>query len=489
MKPRPRRRVPRGPWFNGPVTRRNRRAACAHARTLALRPAILTILATAAALAGMAMPTPVGAVTETPEFSTTPLHVVGGPVAAEGTAVVITADSAHNLHVEGVAPNTGRVLWSHPYSMSAIIPGLAPTLYVVDNDIVDLAPVDRPNDALVNVEGVNATTGTVVWHGPQRILVSDVPAPCEQKKYFCVLGYNGNASTAMAILNPSTGTAVGLLQGPATALDLDMYLTDARSPTLEALSASGTVAWTKTIDQLFGGPGYNPLAGWDFLAFGGTEVGTAGATNADHSNGLDDAKTVGVSIATGATLWSLPGQFQCGGTLAFLTPPLNCVFSGTVAKAKKDTFPQSYKGLKLSLQGYDAATGTVAWTQLVHNVGALGNGDAAFLSATHLVVQLPSGKQVLLDTATGKTAALVPHQALWCASTGLFKVDEEKQLNSAELRAAGTRFSPCTAAGKPTSTLPATTPATVGVTVDGVFLWPSANGLSRHVVGAAEGVA
>jgi hypothetical protein len=449
----------------------------------------LSILTVSVALVVTGTPTSVGAVTQTPSFSTTPLHVVAGPVAAEGAAVVVTVDPAHNLHVEGVAPNTGRVIWSHPYSMSAIIPGLAPSLYVVDNDIVDLTPVDRPNDALVDVEGVNATTGTVVWHGPQHILVSDVPAPCEQKKYFCVLGYNGNASTAMAILNPVTGSAVGLLRDPATALDLDMYLTDARTPTLEALSASGAVAWTKTIDQLFGGPGYNPLNGWDFLSFGGTEVGTAGATNTDHSNGLDDAKTVGISIATGATLWSLPGQFQCGGTLAFLTTPLNCVFSGTVAKTKKATFPQSYRGLMLRLQGYSAATGSVTWTQPAHNVGALGNGDAAFLNATHLVVQLPSGKRVLLDTASGKTAALVPNQVLWCATNGLFKVDEEKDLNSAGLRAAGTRYSPCTAGGRPTSTLPATAPSTVGVTVDGVFLWPSAGGLSRHVVGAAVGVA
>jgi hypothetical protein len=68
-------------------------------------------------------------------------------------------------------------------------------------------------------------------------------------------------------------------------------------------------------------------------------------------------------------------------------------------------------------------------------------------------------------------------------------VNEPKELNGAELRTEGTRFSPCTPAGTPTNTFPATTPSTVGVTVDGVFLWPSARGLSRAVVGAAQGVA
>ena len=393
--------------FNGPVIPRFHRGARAWVRTPGLAHAACTTVA-AALVAGtmVAAATPAAAVTQTSSFSTTPLDVVGGPVAAEGAAVVITADASHNLHVEGVAPNTGRVIWSHPYSMSAIIPGLAPTLYVVDNDIVDLVPVDRPNNALVDVEGVNATTGTVVWQGPQHILVSDVPAPCEQKRYFCLLGYSGNASTGLAILNPVTGTTVTAVQGPAAAVDLGLYLTDAQTPTLEALSATGTVVWTKTIDQLFGGPGYNPLNGWDFLAFGGTEIGTAGATNADHSNGLDDAKTVGVSLATGATLWSLPGQFQCGGTIAFMTPPLDCVFTGTVAVPRQKAFPQSYKGLHLSLQGYDAATGHVTWTQPVRNVGALGNGDASFLDTTHLLVQLPVGRDALLDTASGKTVAV-----------------------------------------------------------------------------------
>jgi hypothetical protein len=122
-------------------------------------------------------------------------------------------------------------------------------------------------------------------------------------------------------------------------------------------------------------------------------------------------------------------------------------------------------------------------------VDALGNGDASFLDATHLVVRAPGGRSVLLDTTSGKTAALSARETLWCSSTGLFKVDEEKDLNSAELRTEGTRFSPCTTAGKFTSTLPATTPSTVGVTVDGVFLWPSPHGLSRHVVGAAQGIA
>jgi hypothetical protein len=420
---------------------------------------------------------------------TTALTVVGGPVAAEGAAVVVTVNAARNLHIEGVAPDTGRVLWSRPYAESAIIPGLAPTLYVLDNVVVDLVPVSTPNGALVDVDGVNATSGATAWRGPQNILVTDAPAPCAQKKFFCVIGYASNVSTAMAVLNPSTGMAVGLLDGPVSALDLDLYQTDAKTPTLQGLSPTATVAWTETVQQLFGAAGYDPVDGWDFLPFGGTEVGTAGATGPDHSDGLDDAKTVGFSLATGVTTWTLPGQFQCGGSLGFLSPAFVCQYTGTLARQHQKSFPLSYQGLGLSLRGFDTGTGAVTWTEPVHDIDTLVNGDAAFSDASHLVVQVAGGKHVLLDATTGKTTALAPHQALWCSTFGLFKVNEDKNLNSAERRAEGSRYSPCTAAGHPTDTLPPSSPSTIGVTVDGVFLWPSPHGLSRRVVGSAEGSA
>ena len=110
------------------------------------------------------------------------MDVVGGPVAGEGSAVVVTVDAAHDLRLEGVAPNTGRVEWSRPYAMSAVDPGLAPALYVIDNVVVDLEPVDGPAGALVDVDGVNATTGALAWRGPENLLVSDVPSPCAARR-------------------------------------------------------------------------------------------------------------------------------------------------------------------------------------------------------------------------------------------------------------------------------------------------------------------
>jgi hypothetical protein len=421
--------------------------------------------------------------------STIPLDVVGGPVAAEGSAVVIAVNAAHDLRLEGIAPNTGRVVWSHPYGMSAIDPGRAPSLSVLDNVVVDLVPADGRAGALVDVDGVNATTGALAWRGPQDLLVSDVPSTCARGHDICLTGYKSNAATAMVAVDPATGRTVASLAGPLEAVDQDVYQTDAKTPTLEALSPSGSVDWTKTFGQLFGSSGYEPAYGWDFLAFGGTEVGTAGAVNADRSDGLDDARTVGISLTSGGTEWSLPGQFQCGGSLGFLSPSFDCVFSGMLARTHGPGNSDSYAGLHLQLQGFDAATGAVSWTRSVRNVDALVNGDSAFLDATHVMVNLSSGTRALLNVATGRTARVGRHQVLWCTHQALFKVQEDKDLNPSGRRPGAVQFSPCTADGSTSSSLPATNPTTVGVTVDGVFLWPSTRGLERRVVGAAQGTA
>ncbi len=417
------------------------------------------------------------------------MDVVGGPVAGEGSAVVITLDTAHDLRLEGVAPNTGRVEWSRPYAMSAVDPGLAPALYVIDNVVVDLDPVDGRAGALVDVVGVNATTGTLAWRGPEDLLVSDVPSPCAASHDFCLTRYESNASTSMVALDPATGRTVGTIVGPLEAVDQDVYETDAKAPTLVGLSPSGTVAWTKTFDQLFGSSGYDPAYGWDFLAFGSTEVGTAGATNADRSDGLDDARTVGISLASGGTEWTLPGQFQCGGSLGFLSPAFDCVFAGTLARTHGRASSQGYPGLRLELQGIDAGTGAVSWTRPVGEVTALADGDTAFLDASHLEVHLSSGARALLNVATGTTSGVGRHEPLWCAHQGLFKVDENRDLNPSGQRAGESKFSPCTPDGSPSASLPATDPSTIGVIVDGVFVWPSTRGLERRTVGSAQGTA
>jgi len=267
----------------------------------------------------------------------TPMDVVGDPVAGEGAAAAVTVDSSHNLHLVGVAPDTGHVVWSKPFSESLIDPSLPPALDSLGNEVIDLVPAVKVTNPLVNVEAINLTTGAVVWKGPQDVLVGDVPSPCVHMTDFCVTVYNKDGSSTTAVLSPADGSVLGLLKGASNALDYDLYETDAKAPTIEAVSGSGTVQWTKTTNQVFGGSGYDPYTGI-FSSYGTTEVATVPppSANSDHSEGLDNSKTVGLSLADGSTLWSLPGQYDCDGSLGLLVPPVNCVYKGVLAKTKSN---------------------------------------------------------------------------------------------------------------------------------------------------------
>jgi hypothetical protein len=418
------------------------------------------------------------------------LDVVGSPVAAEGSVVVITADASHNLHLAGLDPS-GRVRWSHPYSESAITPGLPPTIYVLDNVVIDIAPAAKANNPEVNIEGVNATTGAVAWKAEQGVVLADQPLPCAAKKYFCLIGFD-NGGTAMAVLDPLTGKNTAALTGPFRALDDDLYQTDAKNPVLEELSPFGTIAWSKTVTALMGAPGYNPNNGWDMIAYGDTEVGTIGATAQGHSDGLDNAKTIGISIATGATAYTLPGQYECGGSLQFESPAFVCHFSGSLAKTKakkgSTTTARSLKGLSLTLQGFNSSTGAITWTQPVSAVSALADGGVEFVDASHLLVHLPDGHPVVLDTTTGATAPVGRHQTFWCTSLKLFTVNENTHINPQRMRVAASPFSGCTATGRGAA-VPHTTPSTIGTTVNGVFFWVAPHGLGSRVIGRPSGIA
>jgi hypothetical protein len=458
------------------------------ARRLALGTATM---ASAASLFLVPTSSPAAAAAPTPGSR---LHIVGGPVSAEGAAVIITVDSSHNLHLNGIAPDTGKVLWSHPYSESAITQGEAPTVYAIGNNVIDMVPAAKPNSPLVNIEGVNATTGSTAWKSLLRgVVVSDQPSSCAGKVDLCVIGFNQDGSTTMAILNPATGAPILTLNGPFRSLDSDIYQTNAKDPLIERLSPFGKISWSKPLSALMGATGYAPDFGWDLEAYGQTEVGTFGSASAltDHSFGLDRAKTIGVSLADGSVTWTAPGEYQCGGTLQIVTQPLLCVFHGTLASTKVNTKTlfNSYKGLNVVLEGLTVATGATTWTLPVKNVSAIANGKIEISDGSHLLVQLKSGKSALLDTSTGTTAPVRKGQIFWCASTVEFKVNENKSVNTIQKRVAGTTFFPCTEKGKETTKLPSSSPSTVGVTIDGVFLWSSPHGLSSRIVGSARGVA
>ena len=53
------------------------------------------------------------------------LQVVGGPIDVDGMIVLLNVNKSHDLEMSGIRPTDGAVLWSHPYGLSQITPGVA----------------------------------------------------------------------------------------------------------------------------------------------------------------------------------------------------------------------------------------------------------------------------------------------------------------------------------------------------------------------------
>ena len=411
------------------------------------------------------------------------LDVVGGPIGVGSTAVVVSVDTAHTLHLDGVDPVSDAIVWQRPYAASAVTPGVALTPASVGNTVLDVVPAGKPADPAVTIGGVNATTGGVEWQLPGAVVLSDNPASCVNSQRFCLTGYNPDGSSSLLVIDGATGAAQGVISGPNRAIGTSLYQSDSQTPTFEQLSPSGSIAWTQSVAAIYG-PGYDPSYGWDITPVGSLNVGSVGTTQKGNTVNLDLFKTSGFAVSTGAMQWALPGEYQCMGLLGFLSTQVTCQFSGTVHYPKHSTQKPSLRGVTLKLVGFNPANGALTWSLPVSNVASFSFGNGmSFLDGSQVVVRDMEGKQELLNTSTGTTAPLKSSQILWCEKVPTYSVAATKATPGGGKRTSGSVFFPCTTSGKASPLPPPSYPSTVGTTVNGVFVWPSPSGLLTHVVG------
>jgi hypothetical protein len=354
--------------------------------------------------------------------------------------------------------------------------------------VIDLVPAVKPSNPIVNVLSINATTGAVAWVGPKNVIITDIPGPCADGNSVCLDGVDQSGNSTLVVLNPTTGALEHAVSGPYRAMTENLFETSANKSTFEQITQQGSVAWTKTVTSIFGS-GYDPDNGWDMNPIGSLDVGTIENSGSGSSEGYDQEKTIGFSLASGAVAWTLNGEYQCGGSLYFLTPSVTCAYSGTIHATKKQENNGSLKGLTLTLEGFNPATGARTWSLPVRNDEQIENGNAEILDDNRMLVTLANGQPAVLDARTGTTTAVGKHQLFWCSTNNEFKVNESKDLNPDLMRAQTTLFHSCTASGKSAPGLPATMPDSVGSTVDGVYVWASPQGLVTQVVGSSSGLA
>jgi hypothetical protein len=411
------------------------------------------------------------------------LNVVGSPVVVGGTVVVLDVTSHHQLEISAVNPLNGAVAWRHPFSASEVTPGVAFGPVALDGTVLDLAPSTNTGDPTVNLEGLDAATGSVMWSDPQLVL-SDAPAVCPGNQYFCVAAFVNDTTTALAALDPGTGRVAGAVSGPlrnmtvvppGSSTEGGLWETYDSAPTLMQVSTTAGTVWRRTVASLLG-PGYDPNDGWDFTSEDGLDVGSIGpAASSSGSISLSRSRTIAIAESTGTIAWAVPGYYDCGGGLQFLSTGVVCQYSGSYVEQGTSL---NMAGVGLDLRGLDPATGELTWSVRVRHVQSLAAGtDVAFADPTHVVVQLLSGRREVLDTVDGAMSAPGANDVFWCEQNPQYAVSTAQGASVDGKRQGAPQFSPCSASGTASDGRPVTAPSTVGLAVDGLFVWPSPHGL------------
>ncbi len=417
-----------------------------------------------------------------PGWTDSSLRVVGSPVAADGVVLALDLTSNRQLQLTAIRPTNGATLWTRTFSASQITPGVAFGPTVLGDTVLELAPVGGSDDPSVTVEGLDAATGNVVWSVPQPLVLSDAPAVCGGD--FCIAAFSSDTTTALPLLDPATGHVVAVPEGPMRNMSVSppglsnsggLWETSDSKATFDQISPAGQVLWSKAVAKIFGGTQYDPNYGWDFLAQGSLDVGSVGAAPSGATYPLDQFKTVGISVSDGTITWNDPGYFMCGGGLQFLTADVICRYSGTASETGNSV---SMPGVGLTLEGVNPTSGTIKWSLPVQGAQALSLGTGvAFADSTHLVVTQLSGERALLDVTTGTLTALTSNEVFWCEQNPMYSVSTAQGASARGQRQGSPVFNTCAANGQSVQGVPSTQPSTAGVVSDGMFVWPTSNGL------------
>ena len=404
------------------------------------------------------------------------MHVVGGPVASGGHVLVLVADADRSVLLEAVDPMTGAVKWKVPEAFSEITAGVATTPVAHSGVALALAPVAGKNGAFVRLEGVDVSTGAVLWHSRSPVLVADAPTTCPKplgSGGFCVIIATAPASaTTLVALSPKTGRLLTTVPNIERLMSITpgLYQTDDSPSALAGIRTPGGTNWSKPVSSLFGA-GYDPDNGWDFDQYGSVEVGSIGKASAGNTLDLGATKTVAFSEAVGTQIWAIPGEYQCGGQDGLRGHYL-CLMTGT-ASYKAGTLTAS-KDATLTLQGFDPATGQITWHQEVGGLTDLLLGNVAVKDVNHVLVTSRQGQKLVLDLRTGATSDAAPGEVFWCARFNLFKIHPPKGLSPE--RVGSSLFAPCNLSGHSVASF-APPPSVAGATIGQTFVWAAPDGL------------
>jgi len=409
-----------------------------------------------------------------------PMKVLGGPVDASGQLLVINVTAQRTLQLTGIDPSTQTPTWQTPYSASEITLGQTFNPVSINGVAIDLAPTGAAGDPTVQVKGVDVASGNVAWTANVTGVVSDAPATCINDQYFCFSFKPVGTSTygaGLMEISAANGSVLRVIPNSQRALGTNLYETTATTPAVMQISSAGTVLWTKSQASIFGELAHNSSGGWNIDVIGSMNVGSLGLTSTTSGYDMSHFSTTGFPVATGVPSWSTQGMYNCMGSLEFLTSPVICKANGTVSAPTGNAAPDFSK-VTLTLEGFNADSGAITWSQPVTNVEPLLiNKGVILYDGNHIVVSVDGNARVL-DTSNGSLARPGTGQLFWCASNPDLAVIAPPGFSAGNFRTASNHYTPCSVSGTTSSTTPQQQPAQVGVTLNGKFFWPTSGGIA-----------
>jgi outer membrane protein assembly factor BamB len=401
---------------------------------------------------------------ETAIWRNTELHPVGQPAAFDAVVVGIVSVDDDKLFIVGLDPANGGKLWQQPITPSSVAPGVAIRVKKVDGNRVAYFRPTGGSGRQAELVVADARTGRDLAKSSTGVFSSG-PRACANGTAVCVLSRVGDVSVREFRLEIATGryrvNSERLPRGTRSISDAGLLDLGDRPDNTLGLLRNGVLQWRTSISSAFPS-GFSTDNGWSWDLFAdhrvivGSVYGEPSIVDANRVWDLARTEaTAGLSEATGEVLWRDRGSaFHCH--MANINYPVRCRESG-VAISSPDA-PVSYKGLQVTVEGFDVATGMTTWSVPMGATMALTSArERPIAGATQVIVDAPAGP-VVLDYATGKTHAPIPGATYWCMTSNNYTLAYPYQTEDGPLykRSGGELAAICDAHRQPATALPST---------------------------------
>lgn len=436
------------------------------------------------AVASSAAPGETSAVTAQPQvraevlWHNTELVPASNPVSVGGALVLYTIDG-QRLHITGVDPRDGEVLWSRAATASVRPRGQDLTVQEVDGLVTHLAPVAAGPETVgapAHVILRDPLTGEEVRSSKRALSHADLPSPCPHDDTLACATVPVDEDWSVQALTSDGDFATPPVDGAGvpgwTSIGPLGLSRGAEDGTQVGRVVDGQLAWEIDTTDVFG-PGQSTNTGWTFDNFGEDSVlvGTIGLGINPPADGdtwdMTQSRALGLDADTGQTLWRAPAtSIFCDTDITGEAddPLLACLWNAGQAEAVDGVL--TYQDVNIDLVRLDPQTGDRLWQ--VELGATTEDGEPArpeprLVSASEIAVEAPDGMRII-DLETGADRPATTADRHWVEDYEVVDL-ESPNVEPDQVMVSG-RYRLQDGAGEPAKDAPWPLPATIGVELD-----------------------